>query len=149
MTVIAWDGFTLAADKQSTQYSQKRTTGKIFKHIDSNGIKLFGICGDYSAGREIIEWARSGMTGEYPDNKAANDELKCTVVMIDQEKNIFKFENTRYPMPIYDKYYAAGSGQDYAIAAMHCGKTAKEAVEIASIYCTDCGMGVDTMDFTE
>lgn len=39
-----------------------------------------------------------------------------------------------------------GSGRDFAIAAMHCGKTAREAVEIASLYENGCGNGVDVLE---
>jgi ATP-dependent protease HslVU (ClpYQ) peptidase subunit len=45
-----------------------------------------------------------------------------------------------------DKKTATGSGRDYALAAMHCGKTAREAVEIACLFETGCGNGVDELE---
>ena len=45
-------------------------------------------------------------------------------------------------------FYAVGSGRDFAIGAMHCGKTPAEAVEIASKYDLKTGMEIDVV-YTE
>lgn len=139
MTVIAWDGQTLAADKQSTQYSQKQTVSKIFKLDDGS---LVAICGQAIYGLQIIEWIKNG--GDYPNNKAANEESYAAVLHIKDGK-LYKYEQLPTPLLIEQTLFAMGSGQDYAIAAMHCGKSAKEAVEITSIYSSDCGCGMDVL----
>lgn len=43
--------------------------------------------------------------------------------------------------------WAIGSGADYALGAMYAGKSAKEAVEIASQLDTGTGLGVDVVTF--
>lgn len=47
--------------------------------------------------------------------------------------------DTLYPIPVTWKYSALGTGAPFAMAAMLCGKTAREAVEIAKKL--DCQTG--------
>lgn len=81
MTVIAWDGKTLAADKRVGYGNMHRTTTKIRR------------VGDALVG-------------------------------------------------------CSGSGS-LAVAAMHLGKSAREAVEIACLYDMNCGNGIDTLELAE
>ena len=141
MTVIAWDGKTLAADKQATQYSQKQVVTKIFKLDDGS---LAAICGQAVYGLQIIEWLKNA--GDYPNNKATNEDSYAEVLHIKNGK-LYKYSQLETPMLIEQDIFAMGSGQDYAIAAMHCGKSAKEAVEITNMYCSDCGIGVDVIAY--
>jgi ATP-dependent protease HslVU (ClpYQ) peptidase subunit len=59
---------------------------------------------------------------------------------------VLQYESTPHPLVIQDKHWAIGSGRDFAIMAMHLGKTAAESVELASLFCNDCGNGVDTLE---
>jgi ATP-dependent protease HslVU (ClpYQ) peptidase subunit len=56
---------------------------------------------------------------------------------------IWVYEGTLLPARIKNDFYAIGTGSAYAIAAMHLGKSPKEAVEIASIYDPGTGGPVD------
>jgi hypothetical protein len=51
-----------------------------------------------------------------------------------------------YPMRNRSERWAWGSGRDFALAAMHLGKTAAEAVEVACLFQSDCGLGVDHVE---
>ena len=141
MTVIAWDGKTLAADKQATQYSQKQVVTKIFKLDDGS---LAAISGQSVYGLQIIEWLKNG--GDYPNNKTTNEE-SCAEVLHIKNGKLYKYSQLATPMLVEQDIFAMGSGQDYAIAAMHCGKSAKEAVEITNMYSSDCGMGIDVIAY--
>ena len=44
--------------------------------------------------------------------------------------------------------YAMGHGRDFALAAMHLGKSAREAVEVACALDVFCGNGIDTLELT-
>ena len=57
-----------------------------------------------------------------------------------------RYEQTPNPFVVEDKQWAIGSGRDYAIAAMHLGRTAAEAVAVACLFDVSCGMGIDTME---
>lgn len=142
MTVIAWDGHTLAADKQGDCGGGKFATTKIHK---ING-HLIGGTGDYDAVMTMINWFEKGA---HPDDwpKCQADEKRyANLLVISPQKEIFRYEREPFPYKIEDKFFAAGSGKDYATTAMYLGKNAKEAVEITSALSTSCGMGIDTLE---
>src|SRR5690606_19961363 len=56
MTVIAWDGKTLAADRQADRGGVKQPTQKIFRA----GRALAGISGDLTLCRELLAWYSAG-----------------------------------------------------------------------------------------
>jgi hypothetical protein len=47
---------------------------------------------------------------------------------------IWVYESTIIPAHIKEPFYAIGTGSAYALAAMHLGKSPKEAVEIAALF---------------
>ena len=47
------------------------------------------------------------------------------------------------PLTISHPFYAVGSGEEFAMALLHVGKTAIEAVKITSELCPSCGLGID------
>lgn len=141
ITCIAWDGLTLAADKRATVSSLNRTTTKIHRV----GKTLVGYCGDADQGLEMLAWIRKGAKPvSFPTSQRNKDDWAATLV-ISPGSVIQLYERTPYPIRYEDKQYAIGSGRDYALAAMHLGKTAKEAVEVACFFDPGCGNGVDTL----
>lgn len=148
MTVIAWDGETLAADKLSTQYSQKQKVKKIFRLKDGS---IAGVSGTAVYGMAIINWLNSDERKheDYPKNISNNEESFSCVLVITKDKKVFKYEMLPYPIEIETKLCAIGSGQDYAMAAMVCGKTAVEAVLITNDLSSDCGLGVDAISLDD
>ena len=145
MTVIAWDGKTLAADKQATTSGLKRKVTKIRR---ING-RLFAVSGDWDRGQMLFRWVEQGMkVEEWPEFQKSNDDW-VGLVMIDEQGKAWKFERVAVPYPIEDPTFAMGSGRDYAYAAMHMGADAAEAVRVASVFESGCGLGVDTMTIEE
>ena len=141
MTIIAWDGKTLAADKRAVNNGLQRTTTKIFRLADGS---LFGACGDLSFCLQMKNWIADGMQSEkFPASQRDKDDWQVCVLVKDGVLHLF--ERTPEPIIFEDAFYACGSGRDFAIAAMHCGKSAREAVEIASIYDVGCGNGIDEL----
>lgn len=139
MTVIAWDGKTLAADRQYTSAGMRRTAPKMFRVRD--GIAAF--CGVATDALELLQWLRGDRRPEdFPTACRASDDVQVILVT---DGKVHSYESSPYPLVYEDPFFAAGSGRDYAMAAMHCGKTAAEAVEIACLYETGCGMGIDVM----
>lgn len=143
MTVIAWDGKTLAADKQATNSGSMRTVKKIFK---VRGY-LVAVAGDYTDSLMLLDWFKKGaIIKNYPvfDEKTRDG---VSLLVIDKNKQVTRYETQPIPYIIEDKLVAAGCGRDYAMAAMYCGKTAKQAVEITCKLDAFCGMGVDILEF--
>ena len=137
MTVIAWDGETLAADQRASLGSFYRTTQKIFVVRDC----LVGYAGDSDYAEALLEWYRTGADPEkYPnmDNKDAWRSL----LVIEPSKKILKYERTPYPVRFPHQQFAIGSGRDFAMMAMRLGKTAAEAVELTAEFDSGCGNGV-------
>ena len=61
------------------------------------------------------------------------------------DRSLHKFESTPHPLRFPPQNFAIGSGRDFALAAMHLGKTAVEAVEVACHFDSGCGNGIDTL----
>ena len=140
MTIIAWDGKTLAADKRLTNCGMASPVTKIFRCEES----LIGISGEFSLAQELINWYKNGCEiDKFPAFQRDEDDYVGMLVI--NKKGVFKYGRTPFPMILESQFFAIGSGRDYAMAAMHLGKTAVEAVEIASIFDCGCGNGVDSL----
>jgi len=141
MTVIAWDGLTLAADKRSVDCGLARTVTKIYRVNDS----VVAIAGCLDQGLLMIEWVRNGCNPEtFPDSQKVKDDW--AVVVVADACGLRSYERTPYPIVVEDKFWAAGSGRDFALAAMHLGRSAIEAVQVACVFQSDCGNGFDSFD---
>lgn len=145
MSVIVWDGKTLAADRQATSSNLRRTTRKIWRHDD---ILIAGV-GTSMHIEALRNWVMGGLDPEsFPDICKADDVRACLTV-INRAGRIVRFENGPFPVSYEDEIYADGSGRDFAYGAMAMGADARKAVEVASTYDVDCGHGVDTLSFDE
>ena len=58
-------------------------------------------------------------------------DVECMELRAD---GIWVYESTIIPACIKEPFYAIGTGSAYALAAMHLGKSPKEAVEIAALF---------------
>lgn len=142
MTVLAWDGKTLAADKLCCFGPTKGTVTKIFRcHHE-----LIGIAGNLSVGMETIDWYRSGaVPADYP---AANRTAEggASLIVIRGDRTAWKYESSPFPFKMEGAFVAFGSGDESAMCAMECGADARRAVEVASKYNSTCGNGVDALE---
>lgn len=141
MTVIAWDGKTLAADKRATSGGLALTVTKIERSGPST---LLGHTGDCATGRELKAWWLAGAKpADFPAS-ARKDDSYATLIVITPGK-ITYYNTGPYPLVLEQTFAAWGSGRDFALAAMHLGKDAREAVAVACVFQTDCGSGIDTL----
>jgi ATP-dependent protease HslVU (ClpYQ) peptidase subunit len=141
MTVIAWDGKTLAADKRGTVAGMAYSVTKI--HRVRGHLVAFSGSGGHAA--ELLDWfERNGISQTYP--KRSGDEDGAGMLVIDPKGRIFMYSAANsLPELIEAPFFARGAGRDYAMAAMHLGKSAREAVEVACVFDVGCGNGVDTL----
>lgn len=141
MTVIAWDGKWLAADKQSTDVGLRRTTTKI--RIAQNG-NLMGASGDSGVCEALRLWYDAGAKpADFPDK-----DKSSRLLVIDKTGQPWFYDANPTPIRFEGQRFAMGSGRDYAETAMYLGKNAREAVEIASLFDINCGQGVDVLGFS-
>lgn len=123
MTTIAWDGRTLAADTLATAGGLAYGIVKAVRLKDG---RLYAGSGAAEDCQAVLNWLYSG--GEKPTVK------DYAGIVIGADLSIWRYEDKLVPFPVTDRFHAIGSGRDFAIAAMHMGKTAREAVELAIVY---------------
>lgn len=143
MTVIAWDGVTLAADKSATSVGYARTVTKIFVIPDG----LVGMAGDQDHCLELLNWFRTGCDLEkYPKNLVDGNS---SAMLIRKDGTCWSYGKLPYPQICEDRFDAMGAGRDYALAAMYLGHDARKAVEVACALDVTCGKGIDVLTLSE
>lgn len=142
MTVIAWDGRTLAANKLASMGTTKHTTVKIFRGRDNS---LVGYAGGADFGEQMVAWWNNGADpATFPPSQRDTNDW-AGLIVIRKGQPIWRFERTPHPIKFYDNKFAIGSGREFALAAMYLGHDAPRAVEVASALDSRCGMGIDTL----
>jgi hypothetical protein len=97
---------------------------------------VYGGCGDWDKILKMFQVLESG--GDL------DSDTDVTVLELRRD-GIWIYESTIIPAKIKNDFWAIGTGANFAIAAMHCGKSVKEAVEIACLYDTSSITPVDYM----
>ena len=143
MTIIVWDGKTLAADKQTTMFGQKVKHCKIQKWKGN----LFGCSGTGVLNEAMMEWFKDGANPElFPENIEIGSDENCHMLVITPEAQILYYEECPYPMDFTQNgKLAIGCGAPYAYGAMSMGADAIRAAEVACENDANCGMGIDTL----
>lgn len=150
MTTVAFDGETMAADTLATDaWGMKEIT---LEKIWQNKWLLIGCAGEFG---QIARWLvhldietdiddliRDGYP---PYSKESNDPALMVVDRL--TRRIYRHAGGSFKATHY-QYFAIGSGRDFAMAAMHLGKSAREAVAVAAHFDNNTGgeiieIGVD------
>lgn len=140
MTVIAWDGRTLAADKMACSAGFGYTVTKLHRLRDGSLVALSGDCDHALA---LLAWLNAAQNpAAYPDAQKDSD---TSAFVVRPDGSCWSYGKTAYPQRVEDRLYAMGHGRDFALAALHCGLSAREAVELTCRLDVFCGNGVDVM----
>lgn len=141
MTVIAWDGKTLAADRQSTCGEIRLIKTKL-RRLD-NGL-VAATAGDSDSGLVLLEWLENGSD---PDKwPAFQNTADWVILIVWKNGKVYAYNQRCVPMLVEDPYMAWGSGSAFALGALAMGATAAQAVEAANKHCTSCGFGFDSVE---
>lgn len=124
MTTIATDGNTMAADGLVTA-GNTITDSSFVKLSRMKDGTIVGISGSAYDSAAFIDWYVSAE----PDKKPPLTEDFIALVL-KPDGNVLSFNQMCHWMPERVPC-AVGSGMDFALAAMDCGKTPMEAVNIA------------------
>lgn len=140
MSVIAWDGKTLAADRQSCCGETISTVRKIFK-LETE--EVIALSGDLDIGMTMKRWYEEGHEREdWP--KINEDEKRFCRLIVASEAGVIYYERTPDPVQVIDLFMAWGCGREAALGALAMGASAEKAVEIASRFVLYCGNGCDS-----
>lgn len=132
MTTVAWDGRTLCGDTQVSRGTVRgRIKTKVFRLAYQGEHVLVGISGNQAHAMRIIEWIEAGSPEDAKPDIPGDDHGDCLLII---RGRAFRLESGLFPLLIEEPFFAIGSGAEMAIAAMHCGRTAREAVEVACEY---------------
>lgn len=147
MTVIAWDGETLATDRQVTQGEHKfMTEDKVwYSPTGPMGECLISGFGPLASILRRREWIING--GDIYDEASYDKGIGATMIMVVRARHI------KYKVYVYEDgvlvpilagggFNAFGEGAPYAQGALHAGATASIAVTVANEYSLQCGLGV-------
>lgn len=145
MTVIAWDGTTLAADRLGNDGGLPTTICKI-RRIGAN---LVGISGTASYAVCVFDWLAAGAQPEKLPACQIDKDDWCAVLEIRPDLTIWRYAMGAVPFQVLDKRNAIGSGRDFAMVGMHLGYTAEQSVLLAIELDINCGNGVDTLTFEQ
>lgn len=138
MSIVAWDGKILAADRQASYNDTIHTVQKLWK-LD-NG-EVVAVVGSLANGLLVNEWYTNGAKKEeYPECQKEDNWAKIIVV---SKEGCFYYDDQRLPIRVIDPFCAWGIGRDVALGVMEMGGDAIKAVEIASKYKDGCGRGCD------
>lgn len=135
MSVIAWDGKTLCADKQCTWNGTPTRVEKIFKKDNI----IAGSVGIYYDCIQFKEWLGT-------DNPKPTLEEDFSAISV--ENGILKrYGHKLIPIIMNVPFWSIGCGCDFAMGAMASGKNSYDAVSIACKLDIHCGMGIDSLTY--
>lgn len=162
MTVIAWDGRMLAADRLATHHGTPMRTTKIAGKRDGSRLRLVGASGASALATALRLWALAADLKDDPylstfprENREHPDQF-ATIIVVDlhitaegvsRPTKLRFWEREPYPVVFDpDQVFACGCGADYALGAMAAGRDALDAVQAATLCCTDVGLGANVID---
>lgn len=135
MTTIAYRDGVVAADTRSTRggFILPGSSPKLFRMLDGG---VAAVTGDYAPGVSFIEWLKA------PDGKPEPSLGEATVIRFRADRTITIYEcDGSYAETA--PFCAWGSGMTPALAALHAGLSAADAVKIAMLIDPYSGGDVD------
>lgn len=147
MTVIAWDGAILAADRRLVVGGIVAETTKIRRA----GKFLVGGAGPGTDVAYLLEWGDHDFDpDQHPEKlygiKISEDAALLAVTDSIGGPRVLLYEaGGRLPVVVKSPFFALGSGEKFALAAMHLGHNAEYAVSVANALCHWCGNGCDML----
>lgn len=144
MTTVAWDGKILAGDTLCSRGGLRTyVESKVFRIVSGYDVKLVGFSGDEQNCLWFKSWVEKGM----PEDKRPEFVIDTTTALVIDATGCYRYEWRCRPTRILEPFHAIGYGRDLAIASMHYGHTAIEAVELAILYDTYTGGPVTSVRF--
>ena len=135
MSVVAWDGKTLAADSQATCEGRKKTVVKLITRGPNLALAWVG---DHEQGLILADWYMKGADPATWPAFQTKDSFTELIVAFDN-RCVF-YEVLPVAQEVTEPFAAWGSGAAIAIGAMAVGASARAAVAAAcrfNIWCSE------------
>jgi len=140
MTVIVWDGETLATDGAATDGACQWETEKAWYAHNAFGQYIISGAGPLQTILQMRQWYISGAhPDEFPE--AQTTLAFCQFVVVNSD-GLRRWEQGAIPIEHQRLKCAFGEGKEFAYGAMAMGATAAQAVEVANKFSPHCGLGV-------
>jgi hypothetical protein len=155
MTTIAWDGTTLASDSLGDQNGLRMVITKLHRGVLADGTPfIMGAAGESSWANMTHAWIKSLSLPDmghatYPHQVNEGPERNDPQVILVLGKHGTFYKVGKCLTRLESQFHAVGSGRDFAIAAMHLGKSAEEAVAVAIKFDCYSGGEIRTMRLTK
>lgn len=128
MTTVAFDGISICADTLITDGDAKAGYQSKIHRWTSGGVDhIASYAGHLTACHVALSWIKEGMKKK--SRPVWDYETDFEIILI-KNKEVWVMDETFHLRPGYTPY-TLGSGAAYALAALHLGKSAREAVELA------------------
>lgn len=139
MTCIATDGKRMAADSRMCT-GQMIVSDEMEKMFHAPDGSVVGISGDMGALPLLKKWFEEGCDlDSYPSVKRQDPDEPAFDALVLRPDGTVEFLGETFTFTRYAVPAAIGSGSELAIAAMMCGRSPKEAVELAAVKVTTVG----------
>lgn len=135
MTVIAYDGHTLAADSQLNYGTTRLKCDKLFELPDGG---IVGLAGSAAKCSRLLRYMREG--GPIPKRL-----LNTHAIRVNADGTVDLYAESIEPERITSRVIAIGCGGDFAMGCMVSGKTSAEAVALTIEHDSQCGPPVVTL----
>lgn len=146
MSVIAWDGKSIAADRQGSngelRFLARKLTRESYGDPGRQEIAILAMTGNQQSGLLLVRWWVDGAKPEAWPASQRTEEWSRLIVWT-RYRGLATYEKEPVAIPVEDPFMAWGSGRDFAMGAMARGASAREAVEIACRFSIYCGLGID------
>jgi len=144
MTVIVWDGTTLAVDRAGSDSYTKWEQEKSW----IVGESVIAGTGRLDTVLRMRRWfTEGGRDGEYPELQKDADTWGDFIIV--DINGLRRYERTCTPIEHGFNKCAFGSGKEFAYGVLAMGGTAHQAVQVANKYSQSCGIGIDLYTFKE
>ncbi len=143
LTVIAYDGTTLAADRLcSFDDGTFCEVTKIFRR-EADGV-IYGVAGQGPQLQAVQDWFENGGNpNSYPESVKDHDHIELLYIGLDGRIKLLL--NSPYPTVIESNRFSIGCASEAALVLMDVGLSAELAVLKVSEFNVFCGCGVNTL----
>jgi len=143
MTVIVWDGETLATDASASDGLAKWSSLKAWYHGEGEDRVILSGTGSLHVILAMRNWFMDGaLLNELPSIQCTSHF--CHFLVVSPYVGLYWYEQGNISIEHGYKPIAFGEGMEVALGALFMGATSEEAVKAANQHSVHCGPGVKT-----